>query len=513
MNTDPRTRRHSGFTLVELLVVVVIVVIISAVTLPAVLPALANRQVSEGARILQAALAGARDSAIRFNAPRGVRLIPDQMSNQVSPLSGTTVGQMFTYNRMVAIEPAPDISDGYVTFPSVPIFPYPVAGPTGSPGALWGGSLSNNPPSYPFPFPGNPAYGTLNNSTVKNNAYYPANPPYTVPSAVGPRVLVVEQSFFVDNIPALGPNPPTNWFWNVRIGDRFRFADSGRYYTVVGPMTTPNPEFFVNDGPPGTSTLVETYYDASGTTYNPHPDFLFLVNGVDDDGDGFIDNQVDGVDQNMNYPSTAAPQVVPDDAGEWLEHEQWLGAQASQATNHASPPGYTTLQVPPQLNYTIARRPVPVGSAAEVSLPAGVVIDATTWDTTRERSRIPVDMTTGYVDIMLNQSGQVIPTTTYSSPASATMDASFYHFWIADRGDVYAPSTPPSGVVLQLPVPQGTPGWPGPLYLKKDRHLVTLFTRTGNILTNSIENFDPTNAAGGGNYPFLNAELGIREAK
>ena len=51
--------KTAGFTLIELLVVIVIIVAISAAALPTVLPALAHRQVSEAARTLQGALAGA----------------------------------------------------------------------------------------------------------------------------------------------------------------------------------------------------------------------------------------------------------------------------------------------------------------------------------------------------------------------------------------------------------------------------------------------------------------------
>ena len=50
-------------------------------------------------------------------------------------------------------------------------------------------------------------------------------------------------------------------------------------------------------------------------------------------------------------------------------------------------------------------------------------------------------------------------------------------------------------------------------FLKKDRQLVTLFARSGHVVTNSIETFDATNNFEGANAPFLDAQLGIREAK
>ena len=62
---SPRlVRLHAG----RLLVVILIILLVSAVTLPTVLPALSHRQVTESARVLQAALIGARDMAIRSNA-------------------------------------------------------------------------------------------------------------------------------------------------------------------------------------------------------------------------------------------------------------------------------------------------------------------------------------------------------------------------------------------------------------------------------------------------------------
>ena len=85
IGTDRQLPARAGFTLIELLVVITIILIVSAVALPTVLPALAHRQVSEAARILQAALAGARDAAIRDNAPSGIRLLPDPAFHRAQP--------------------------------------------------------------------------------------------------------------------------------------------------------------------------------------------------------------------------------------------------------------------------------------------------------------------------------------------------------------------------------------------------------------------------------------------
>ena len=37
------------------------------------------------------------------------------------------------------------------------------------------------------------------------------------------------------------PNPPTNWSWNIRVGDKLQINQAGPWYTVVGPVVTPNP--------------------------------------------------------------------------------------------------------------------------------------------------------------------------------------------------------------------------------------------------------------------------------
>src|SRR5262249_43905566 len=131
----PSPRR--GFTLLELFIVIVIVALLTAATIPVVLPALAERRVSEGARILQAALAAARGQAIRANPPRGSRLLP------APGFPGSTTDPRFAANRIIAIEPAPDSFEGLIyvgntprgSVPPATALPYPPspAPPVGTP--------------------------------------------------------------------------------------------------------------------------------------------------------------------------------------------------------------------------------------------------------------------------------------------------------------------------------------------------------------------------------------------
>src|SRR5262245_61925698 len=114
-----RRSSRKGFTLVEILVVVAIVLITSVVVLSQVLPALAESQVSESARILQAALSGARDAAIRANAPRGIRLLPDPILTTPTFATATATNlagsATLAYSRIQQIELAPDYSEGLVS--------------------------------------------------------------------------------------------------------------------------------------------------------------------------------------------------------------------------------------------------------------------------------------------------------------------------------------------------------------------------------------------------------------
>ncbi len=139
----------------------------------------------------------------------------------------------------------------------------------------------------------------------------------------------------------------------------------------------------------------------------------------------------------------------------------------------------------------------------------------------------------GLIDVLINPDGSVVPTTIYSSPSSLQMDGSFYHFWLAERGDVYPPTftaasktttAAPSlvaGYPFSLPQPlsanlasspNGVNSYnalvmanPAVPYLKGEMRIVTLFTRTGQITTNESPIFDVNNVS----QPFFQAQRGV----
>jgi len=478
---ESRVERRGGFTLIELLVVIAIILIVSAVALPVVLPALRHRQVSEGARILQGALVGARDTAIHGNAPSGIRLLPDPAFPvryiQITLPNGTVQtridpAQPLAANRIIPIESAPEYSEGLV----VPV--------------------------------------TSNNAALNLRPY--------------PCLMIAECVVNSTNLPGL-PNAPTSWFWNIRVGDKIQLNGAGIWYTVVGPMVIPpdgttlngvfyaNPELFVNIGPPGLQSPLNLIQGPPNALTSVFPEFLFLVNGQDDNNNGWIDEGFDGVDNNNNGfidESVGGPSGF----GEW-EIETWQGTLAGTPVQDQS--------------YTIQRRPTPTTNAREVSLPSNVVIDLTTWafpyptqanpnfTPSLERSRLPVNIYNGYVDILVYPNGTVVPTTIYSTPASVGLSGSFLHFWLAERSDVVAPPAyPPTTLPPYLPIGNiqqtlaSTP-YPGPR-IQGEYRLLTVFTRTGQLTTADDVQFDnPAYEQVNGftynpNYPFLAAQQGIR---
>lgn len=543
-------RARRGFTLIELLVVVLIVVIVGAATIKVAIFDQGGRHVSEAARIIQAVIVGTRDAAYRSNSPHGVRLLPDPNFNGQN-------GGALAANRMIAIESAPDYNSGLVTV----LPPGTIPGVAGATGFL---AIQESTFRHPFP-----------------------------PGGVG-----------------IIPNEPTSWYWNIRQGDKIRIDDSGRYYTVAGPMqvgaynngtTLYNTERYINFGPPGfvanaagTASVANGMnlmqpYDAVNNSGGTHfPEFLQIVNGQDDDGDGWVDEGFDGIDNDGDGIVDPGYNGIDDDGqngiddpGELLlnnggeyEPEQLIGAE------------FNSLNIGSETDkrYTIARRPVVSEGAREVMLPTDVVIDLTTWNATGavkkntnppvlqpslpERSRLPVDPYSHSVDIMLGPDGQVITSSAGQSAGALTgggmasfptSNMPFYHFWVCERGDVYDPlfgmtatvtkgtggtnvtvatlqvpisnpkylNTPPQTYLL--PMPQGTvgtyispsngttsavpytpPNANGP-YLTGEIRLVTLFVRTGQVLTYDVgvSEFDPTDPG----QPFMQTRFGTREAK
>ena len=164
------------------------------------------------------------------------------------------------------------------------------------------------------------------------------------------------------------------------------------------------------------------------------------------------------------------------------------------------------------LPYTITRRPVPSPGARVTTLPANVVIDATTLGVTNERSRLPIDAPSlqlnPQLDILLNPNGSVVPTTIHSSANSVGFSNFIYHFWLTERVDAVPPQAPSGAFINTLPFPKGVNSGQS-TYLQGERALVSLFTKNGQIVSNSIENFSPTDL----NAPFEPAQAGAEEAK
>jgi prepilin-type N-terminal cleavage/methylation domain-containing protein len=363
-----------GFTLIELLVVLFIIGIVSAVTLPMIVNDLSHRQVSEAARIVQAALAGARDAAIRDNAPSGIRLIADEvpMIGYIDPVTGLNKPypapvSWYAYSRIVPISVPPAYSDGLVTV---------------APGTKYATSV-----------------------LLKTKA------------------LVLEEQV----LDSAGlPNPPTSWFWNIRVGDKIQIGNAGPWLTVCGPMVVTNEDCFVNYGVPGTASPLGH-------------DYLLLTNGHDDNANGWVDEGWDGVDND-------AVNGV-DDPAEW-EQETWLGSLVNGVTG---------------AQYTIRRRPAPTIGARETVLPTDVVIDYTRSNVqvnplmmkvvnyTNPTNGQIIPVVESVVDIVVNPDGSMAPALLYSTPASVFLGSSFTQLWLSERADlgsftgqppVWTPRTP-----------------------------------------------------------------------
>jgi hypothetical protein len=95
------------------------------------------------------------------------------------------------------------------------------------------------------------------------------------------------------------------------------------------------------------------------------------------------------------------------------------------------------------------------------------------------------------------------------------MASSFYHFWLAERGDLFDPDTSQKRAPY-LPLPQGLVARTDGRALKGESRLVTLFTRSGLVTINEIINFDYLNVLNttppfyNPSLPFLEAQQGTR---
>ena len=513
--TPLRAPQHShrrGFTLVELLVVVAIILLLAVSTLPVVVPSLTQQQINYGARFLHGELAQARDRAIRDNAPRGIRLLPDPQTT----VTDNPLTDPYTSSRIVAIGQAPDYADGMVyDLSAVPFY-----------------DIQN--PNVPAP-----AYYYYENSTGSGDFRYSLAPLKDVPYSYGRLInSVLRRTWIVITEVKFNKgvlNNPTAWFWNIRQGERFQFQNTGRSYPIAGPMSvgntlasSTNPDRQINAGLPSVFQSLPVVGSPS--------EFLIVTDGRDNDNDGFIDEQFDGIDNDNDGVIDPGFNGLDDNSNGVVDEplEMFFSTsgnifgeyESDQAlTSH----NWTTGVVP--LSYSITRRAVPLPDAREIALPRGVKIDLTGWNAglrhfptgsmktpfVPERSRLPVDPYTGYVDVLMNPSGEVVPLAANAS-AGPPVTLPFFHFWLAEDKDVqpaFDDATIQSNSLMgQLPMPRGTtddmgngmtypPGLPA---LEGNQRMVSLNTKTGQVVTTT-----PVFSLTDVNRPFEAAQAGSKE--
>ena len=88
-NSRNRNWQRSGFTIIELLIVVSILLVLTTFTIVAIDFTFQSERIGAGARQVQSMISGARDRAIRYRKPIGVRFLVDQ-----DPDNGRMVSSM-----------------------------------------------------------------------------------------------------------------------------------------------------------------------------------------------------------------------------------------------------------------------------------------------------------------------------------------------------------------------------------------------------------------------------------
>jgi hypothetical protein len=209
--------------------------------------------------------------------------------------------------------------------------------------------------------------------------------------------------------------PPTYWSGNIRQGERVRVGPTGQWYTVIGP-----------EGPDGSETIqclpfTRDYRLPDGRTYSFQTEYLLLVNGLDDDGDGIADNGWDGFDNDGDRVA---------DNPEECEPEAWQrnvagGVEAS--------------------TYVIQRRPYPVPGVSAVNLPKNVVVSF-------GGSRLPVPSYRNPIDLMFYPDGRPAPSGKYGTPPKLPMEQKegVWRLFLCNREEtnIYPPPSPARYVVV-----------------------------------------------------------------
>ena len=276
--------------------------------------------------------------------------------------------------------------------------------------------------------------------------------------------------------------PPTSWYWNIRRGDKIRFDGTGLVYTIVGPVTVANPEGFINEGNPGS-----TPSGPSGA------EILQLSDGLDNNANGYVDELFDGVDNDGVNGI--------DDLNEF----------EADSINVTLPNGGPYPNFSP---YTIIRRPMANARARVATLPADVVIDATTFIApstatnpgpnagSQERSRLPIDMSNlKYFDLIFAPNGQVLANSPFAGTASQLNYPStpFYHFWLTERAGVNdQPATATASSFPNLPLPPA---------LKGERRLVTVNAKSGMVSVKDIDILSASDSS----FAYRDAQNGVRD--